>query len=175
MRARYVGSLLPISTTTTDPERTYPWERLTRNAPGSTTRYRAGRSRSPSGWTAPSLRTTSSLNIRYVLMMFSRPFRLHLLHLCSLVRRFSGSVRKFATQAARLVSVLTENPPARHTEFSLGTVAATGAFFPSIISRLRLLKIAAQVRITARRIWIRYTKAYPWKNTFVSAWAALRC
>src|SRR5215468_11809855 len=25
MRARYVGSLLPISTTTTDPERTYPW------------------------------------------------------------------------------------------------------------------------------------------------------
>jgi len=41
--------------------------------------------------------------------------------------------------------------------------------------RLRLLKIAAQVRITARRIWIRYTKAYPWQNIFVSAWAALRC
>ena len=41
--------------------------------------------------------------------------------------------------------------------------------------RLRLLKIAAQVRITARKIWIRYTKAYPWKNSFVSAWAALRC
>ena len=41
--------------------------------------------------------------------------------------------------------------------------------------RLRLLKIAAQVRITARKIWIRYTKAYPWKRAFVSAWAALRC
>jgi Transposase DDE domain group 1 len=41
--------------------------------------------------------------------------------------------------------------------------------------RLRLLKIAAQVRVTARRIWIRYSKAYPWKNIFVSAWAALRC
>jgi hypothetical protein len=41
--------------------------------------------------------------------------------------------------------------------------------------RLRLLKIAAQVRITARKIWIRYAKAYPWKNTFVSAWVALRC
>jgi len=41
--------------------------------------------------------------------------------------------------------------------------------------RLRLLKIAAQVRITARKIWIRYTKAYPWKNVFVSAWTALRC
>ena len=41
--------------------------------------------------------------------------------------------------------------------------------------RLRLLKIAAQVRITARKIWIRYTKAYPWKRAFVSAWTALRC
>jgi DDE family transposase len=41
--------------------------------------------------------------------------------------------------------------------------------------RLRLLKIAAQVRITARKIWIRYAQAYPWKNAFVSAWTALRC
>jgi hypothetical protein len=41
--------------------------------------------------------------------------------------------------------------------------------------RLRLLKIASQVRITARKIWIRYSKAYPWKNVFVAAWAALRC
>src|SRR5215469_1864120 len=44
-----------------------------------------------------SLRTTSSLNIGYVLMIFSRSFRLHL---CALVRRFSGSVRKLATRAA---------------------------------------------------------------------------
>jgi hypothetical protein len=36
------------------------------------------------------------------------PFRLHPLHLCSLVRRFSGSVRKLATRAARLITVLTE-------------------------------------------------------------------
>src|SRR5215469_3990600 len=119
MRARYVGSLLPISTTTTDPERTYPWERLTRNAPGSTTRNRAGRGRSPSGWTAPSLRTTSSLNVRYVLIIFARPFRLHPLYLCSLVRRFSGSVRKSATRAAPCHG--SHNPPARHMEFSLGT------------------------------------------------------
>ena len=41
--------------------------------------------------------------------------------------------------------------------------------------RLRLLKIAAQVRITARRIWIRYSSAYPWQNLFAAAWAALRC
>lgn len=41
--------------------------------------------------------------------------------------------------------------------------------------RLKLLKIAAQVRITARRIWVRYTYAYPWQNIFTAAWTALRC
>lgn len=41
--------------------------------------------------------------------------------------------------------------------------------------RLRLLKIAAQVRLTARRIWIGYSSAYPWKPLFAGAWAALRC
>jgi Transposase DDE domain group 1 len=39
--------------------------------------------------------------------------------------------------------------------------------------RLRLLKIAAQVRITARRIWIGYSGAYPWKPLFAAAWSAL--
>jgi hypothetical protein len=41
--------------------------------------------------------------------------------------------------------------------------------------RLRLLKIAAQVRVTARRIRVRYTNAYPWKPLFAAAWSALRC
>jgi hypothetical protein len=41
--------------------------------------------------------------------------------------------------------------------------------------RLKLLKIAAQVRITARRIWIRYSCAYPWQNVFAAVWTALRC
>jgi len=41
--------------------------------------------------------------------------------------------------------------------------------------RLRLLKIAAQVRIAVRKIWIPYSKSRPRKNAFVSAWAALRC
>jgi len=41
--------------------------------------------------------------------------------------------------------------------------------------RLRLLKIAAQVRISARRVWLRYSHAYPWKHLFVTAWSALRC
>ena len=41
--------------------------------------------------------------------------------------------------------------------------------------RLKLLKIAVQVHITARRIWVRYSSAYPWQNVFAVAWAALRC
>ena len=41
--------------------------------------------------------------------------------------------------------------------------------------RSRLLKLAAQVRVTARRIWIRYSRSYPWKQQFAAAWAALRC
>jgi hypothetical protein len=39
--------------------------------------------------------------------------------------------------------------------------------------RLKLLKIAAQVRVTARRIWIGYSGAYPWKHLFAAAWANL--
>jgi len=41
--------------------------------------------------------------------------------------------------------------------------------------RLRLLKIAAEVRLTARRIPVRYSSAYPWKHFFAAAWQALRC
>ena len=41
--------------------------------------------------------------------------------------------------------------------------------------RLKLLKIAAEVRLTARRILVRYSSSYPWKNLFVAAWQALRC
>jgi hypothetical protein len=39
--------------------------------------------------------------------------------------------------------------------------------------RLRLLKIAAEVRLSARRVWVRYSRAYPWKNLFATAHAAL--
>jgi hypothetical protein len=41
--------------------------------------------------------------------------------------------------------------------------------------RLKLLKIAAQVRISARRIWVRYASSYPWKTIFIATWQALRC
>jgi hypothetical protein len=30
--------------------------------------------------------------------------------------------------------------------------------------RLRLLKIAAEVRFSVRRIWVSFSHAYPWKN-----------
>ena len=39
--------------------------------------------------------------------------------------------------------------------------------------RLRLLKIAAEVRLTARCVWVRYSRAYPWKSFFANACAAL--
>ena len=41
--------------------------------------------------------------------------------------------------------------------------------------RLRLLKIAAEVRLSVRRIWVSYSNAYPWKEMFATAWTALRC
>src|SRR5215468_5652013 len=41
--------------------------------------------------------------------------------------------------------------------------------------RLRLLKIAAEVRLSTRRIWVSFSNAYPWKNIFAAAWVALRC
>lgn len=40
--------------------------------------------------------------------------------------------------------------------------------------RLRLLKIAARVQVTARRIWVSYSGAYAWRSQFEAAVAALR-
>jgi len=39
--------------------------------------------------------------------------------------------------------------------------------------RLRLLKIAAEVQFSVRRIWVSFSHAYPWKNIFAAAWVAL--
>jgi hypothetical protein len=38
-----------------------------------------------------------------------------------------------------------------------------------------LLKIGAEIRLSARRIWVHYSHAYPWKHIFAAAWVALRC
>jgi Transposase DDE domain group 1 len=40
---------------------------------------------------------------------------------------------------------------------------------------LRSLKIAAELRLSARRIWVRYSRAYPWRDLFVAAWSVLQC
>jgi Transposase DDE domain group 1 len=55
---------------------------------------------------------------------------------------------------------------------ALGGTAWASAQVDTI--RLRLLKIAAQVRVTARRVWVGYSGAYPWKPSFAAAWSALR-
>ena len=68
--------------------------------------------------------------------------------LCSYVNRAQGSLPEVDTQWA---------------EAQVETI------------RLRLLKIAAQVRMTARRIRVCYSGAYPWKLMFAAAWSALRC
>jgi Transposase DDE domain group 1 len=41
--------------------------------------------------------------------------------------------------------------------------------------RLRLLKIGALIRITARRVWLSMSATFPWQPVFVRAWANLRC
>jgi hypothetical protein len=41
--------------------------------------------------------------------------------------------------------------------------------------RLRLLKIGARIRITARRIWLSMASGFPLEAVFRQAWAQLRC
>ena len=62
-----------------------------------------------------------------------------------------------------------------HALRRLGLAATEWARAQVNTIRLRLLKIAAEVRLSARRICLRYPRAYPWKPLFAAAWAALRC
>ena len=41
--------------------------------------------------------------------------------------------------------------------------------------RLKLFKIGAIVRISARRVWLELSSTYPWKDIFAHAFHALRC
>jgi hypothetical protein len=41
--------------------------------------------------------------------------------------------------------------------------------------RLRLLKIGARIRITARKIWLSMASGFPLQAVFRQAWAQLRC
>ena len=62
-----------------------------------------------------------------------------------------------------------------HALRRLALAGTEGARAQVATIRLRLLKIAAEVRLSARRIWVRYARAYPWKTLFAAAWSALRC
>jgi hypothetical protein len=62
-----------------------------------------------------------------------------------------------------------------HALRRLGLVGTEWAQAQVHTIRLRLLKIAAEVRLSARRIWVSFSHAYPWKNIFATAWVALRC
>ena len=41
--------------------------------------------------------------------------------------------------------------------------------------RLKLFKIGALVRISARRVWLEMSSTYPWKQIYARAFDALRC
>jgi len=62
-----------------------------------------------------------------------------------------------------------------HALRRLGLAATEWARAQVNTLRLRLLKIAAEVRLSARRICVRYPRAYPWKALYAAAWSALRC
>jgi len=41
--------------------------------------------------------------------------------------------------------------------------------------RTRLLKIGAQIRVTARKVWISMASSYPWQDLYQHVWINLRC
>lgn len=41
--------------------------------------------------------------------------------------------------------------------------------------RLRLLKIGARIRFSARRVVVSMSSGYPWQDLFGRVWSALRC
>ena len=41
--------------------------------------------------------------------------------------------------------------------------------------RLKLFKVGALVRISARRVWLELYSTYPWKRIYAQACDALRC
>ena len=41
--------------------------------------------------------------------------------------------------------------------------------------RTKLLKIGAQIRVTARKVWVSMASSYPWQDLYQQVWANLRC
>ena len=55
-----------------------------------------------------------------------------------------------------------------HALRRLGTEGTQFARAQCSTIRLKLLKIGARVKITARRVWLSFSQAYPYANTFAS-------
>jgi hypothetical protein len=41
--------------------------------------------------------------------------------------------------------------------------------------RTKLLKIGAQIRVTARKVWVSMASSYPWQDLYSQVWVNLRC
>jgi len=41
--------------------------------------------------------------------------------------------------------------------------------------RTKVLKIGAQIRVTARKVWVSMASSYPWQGLYQEVWANLRC
>jgi hypothetical protein len=41
--------------------------------------------------------------------------------------------------------------------------------------RTKLLKIGAQIRLTARKVWVSMAASYPWQDLYRQVWLNLRC
>ena len=41
--------------------------------------------------------------------------------------------------------------------------------------RTKLLKIGAQIRVTARKVWVSMASSYPWRSLYQEVWTNLRC
>ena len=62
-----------------------------------------------------------------------------------------------------------------HGLWRLGLQGTESARAQVTTIRLRLLKIGAQIWITARRVWLALASSYPLQPLFAQVWSALRC
>jgi hypothetical protein len=57
----------------------------------------------------------------------------------------------------------------------LGLKATALADAQASTIRTKLLKIGAQIRVTARKVWVSMASGYPWQDLYQQVWANLRC
>ena len=61
-----------------------------------------------------------------------------------------------------------------HALRQLGTPGTPFARAQCTTLRVKLLKVGAQIKITARRVWLSFSQAYPYAKTFAQVLANLR-